>query len=292
MGDGNYKHNQNIISLNNANNLNKPNKYKLHVIKTIFIRNDKFIDINVKSLRSLLSYISLITNKFSSIHLSLYSWINKSDNNLYESMHQLLINLINEYNHINISFNTLDENIGKLNVMKKYTDDYLAHVINDDIVLYLDHDIIIINDIIKVFSDINHEYDNKIIKMISFDQEPDYRHNQRIYNNTIIINKNKYYYDGFNSHVATGCFLCNVDFFNKLNIYMSKQEICESNDVYGEEDFIISECLDSYNYINIVSHKKIYHGYDNDQEYAEWKKKQLINIFNRKNNFFKISNHK
>ena len=225
------------------------------IIKTIFAKDKNFIDVNITSIKSFLNYISDNKNK---ITFKLFGWIyNNEDNFLKE---------------LNVCYELFNENYGKMYLLKNIKK-YISNYEDYDFILYADHDISIIDTNILENIEINNIVNNKKIIMCSFNQEPNNRHSQIVYSNEIIINKNKYYYHENNSFIATGCFIVKPYFFKYLENIIITQN-------YGTEDIYIGKIINDNNFISLLSEKKVYHPFDINKEYEEWKIKQIYKLYN------------
>lgn len=220
------------------------NDYSKNVllIKSVFIPSIEYIDINIKSIIAFESYLEL------KYKIKLIGWVCAD---AIDKFTQFTKNK-------DIELELLDSNKGKAFVLNKMASD-LLDVNAIDIVMYADHDISPIDDILKSIHLLN-----KNIGLVSFDQEPDNRHNPSIYSS------NKEYYVGSNSDVATGCFIMRSNNFKLLSSL-------EFSNIYGDEDIQIAKILENNNLISIVSRYKVFHPFDIDDCYAKWKRNAVFN---------------
>jgi len=241
-------------------------------IKSVFVPDNIQYVRNVKSIKSFIKYIA---KKELLIDIYLIGWI-KNDNNKKKIL-DILVRLMDKYlikNNMNVKYLFWSENMGKIYLLKniKY---YCKDYHNYDYMIYSDHDIIFNtnNDIlkcdyVKLFKT---KHDNKQIMMVSFDQYLDNRHYPKVYLNKIEIDKITYYKSNDNKHIASGCFVCDIQLISDF-------ALLKSDHVYGDEDILIGKMNNNNNYINLLSSIKIIHPFDQDRKYIEWKRNKIINI--------------
>jgi len=229
---------------------------KILIIKTIFVKNESFIEVNIESIKSFINYID--KNKQYNITMKLFGWINNIDNMFLQKL--------------NVNYSLFDKNYGKmylLNNIQNFINNYDTY----DIILYADHDIIItdmsILDDLNIFDEL---INNKKLAICSFNQYPNNRHSGIVYLNKITINNIKYYYNDNNVFVASGCFIMKPYFVPYL-------EKIRSNNIYGDEDILIGRTVNENNLISLISSKSIFHPFDTDKEYEKWKIDEIYKIY-------------
>lgn len=220
------------------------------VVKSLFIPDHRFIDQNTQSIDSLLYYLS--TKKDYDIYL--IGWVNLDIN-------QDFIDKIKERYSSNVNIVIWEENLGKIHLLSKCIPDLCRD--KYDYVLYSDHDIIFIDDILDI------PKESIIGGMVCYDQLGDNKNNQIVYHNKITICGETFYYGFDNIYMATGCFICPIDIAKKFSGLVSDR-------LYGNEDILIGNLIVSLGGKTLLSNKKIFHPYDFDEEYKKWK---LQNIF-------------
>ena len=218
------------------------------LIKSVFIPSIEYIDINIGSIIAFESYFN---SKHKIKHkIKLIGWMCANANDQFTQFIKTK----------NIEFEQLDSNKGKAYILNKMTSDISDDI---DIVMYADHDISPIDNLLKSINLLK-----KNIGLVSFDQEPDNRHNPSIYSSSAKINKE--YFFGSNSDVATGCFIMRSNDFKLLSSL-------DFNNIYGDEDIKIAKILDNHDLISVVSRYKVFHPFDIDTEYAKWKRNAVFN---------------
>jgi hypothetical protein len=229
---------------------------KILIIKTIFVKNESFIEANNESIKSFINYID--KNKQYNITMKLFGWINNIDNMFLEKL--------------NVNYRLFDKNYGKmylLNNIQNFINNYDTY----DIILYADHDIIItdmsILDDLVIFDEL---INNKKLAICSFNQYSNNRHSSIVYLNKITINNIKYYYNDNNVFVASGCFIMKPYFVPYL-------EKIRSTNIYGDEDILIGRTVNENNLISLISSKSVFHPFDTDKEYEEWKKNEIYKLY-------------
>lgn len=263
---------------------------KLMFVKSLFIPKHSFIDINIESIDAFIKYFRTINNKFSVIIINVIGWISEIDDAdiLRKYIDKMKIDLIQT--NISLNLKLWESNYGKCHIFQNITSLYClsknTYGIEDfDYVLYADHDISPIDDILTdrfiVGSFIGDETEHIEIGMLSFCQEPDNRHNETIFRNSIKFNEKTYYYHHDNIRVATGCFITTPKILLLLSsVVLSTDKKHKDNDifdgVYGEEDIAIGEILNVNKFYNIVSSLRVNHPFCTDSSYNKWKEERLF----------------
>lgn len=256
---------------------------KILIVKSIFVLNHDFIPKNHESIKSLVMCLKSIMDVFPiirkmniTIDIKLCGWIN---NDLHDATMCEIRNIIDFFskdnnNTVTYFFDIFDKNYGKIYTLKNIKK-YINNTYQYDSILYSDHDIVFTDSFTiyfysLIFRNIN-PIDNKF-KMISLNQSGDPRHNPIINNKSITINNIEYYYSHDNIHIASGCFITDTD-----TISMLSQDLPDTKYVYGNEDILIGELLNKYQYIHLVSSQyHVFHPSDTDIEYGNWKKRCVI----------------
>jgi hypothetical protein len=57
-------------------------------------------------------------------------------------------------------------------------------------------------------------------------------------------------------------------------------EKIRSNIIYGDEDILIGRTVNENNLISLISSKNVFHPFDTDKEYEEWKKDEIYKLYN------------
>jgi hypothetical protein len=191
---------------------------------------------------------------------------------------------------IRLSLDVYDANYGKIHTLKHIVSKDRIDDNDYDFFMYADHDIIFTDSstmYLHMFlrgtqNPLNIQLNKRTIKMVSFSQLIDSRHNPIILTHVKKIKNNIYHYSANNVHVATGCFLtdcCIIKLFTSLKTDL----------VYGEEDILIGNMLNKYKMVHLVtSNYHIEHPIETDIEYMKWKEAciftALIKIMNDKSN--------
>ena len=175
--------------------------------------------------------------------------------------------------NIEFEYEIWGKNYGKMKLLREINIMYPKYR-KHNYVLYSDHDISHIpgQDIMKDRSLIGTEINGKLICAVSFTQIPDNRHNQIVYTNEVSFDDRVFYYSNNNIHVASGCFL----FEPKSNFLSILKDLRDDISIYGTEDIAFGEQLNKKYIINIVSPFQVNHPFDNDHEYATWKRNTIL----------------
>jgi hypothetical protein len=264
------------------------NKLMLLFIKSLFVPKNNFVDTNINSIKSFITYFKTINQKFKQIYIKIVGWIGPIDNFERDRLIEYIDyekNILSTYNsNIVLDIEVWNSNFGKCFVFQNIKS--IFQDINDyDYILYADHDISPIDDIIKerflVGSTlVTKKYGNKEIAIMSFLQEPDSRHNETIFVNKTEFNGQSYFYHKDNIRIATGCFITTPKIFNLLSRVkisrLNTYKIYEG--IYGEEDIAIGKILNTHNYFHVVSSLRVNHPYFIDYKYTKWKESQIMKI--------------
>jgi len=243
---------------------------KLLLIKSIFIPTDQMVDINIQTLELFIKYLQGKSHLFTEISIKLIGWIGNIDKNNREKYMNHIENQQTHNQQISIHSEIWGENKGKAYLFQNIRTIYPSYR-KYNFIIYADHDISPIDDIISQRTILDNYLGGKQVVMVSFKQQPDDRHNQTVFINSIKINGSRYYHTNDNRRIATGCFITTPQTFNILS------EVVSTN-IYGDEDIQIGNILNNRGVCNIVSELKVNHPYDNDMRYAEWKKEQILRI--------------
>jgi hypothetical protein len=219
------------------------------IIKSLFIYDDTFIEPNIKSLNSILS------QKYpGEIYLIGYVY--------NDIIKKLISDMYSKYAKI-IFFN---QNYGKLYLLRN-----IKKFINEkyDNYYYFDHDIILID---KTFYTINYDTILSDNPIVFFNQTYDNRHNlTNMFSHKILSKKydeNIYCYfinEVYNKWIASGGFICNnyiIDIFNEIN---------DTGNIYGDEDFIIGNELSKNNIISVIINIDVIHPFFIHEQYNKSK---------------------
>ncbi len=249
-------------------------------LKSMFIPKNSFVDINIQSMDKFIKYLKTVNNRFKKIIIRSMGWIGSIDlserDRFYEFVDQQKKELMGT--NISLDIKSWESNYGKCHIFQNIDTEDI------DYVLYADHDISPIDDILKDRFIVESLFKNEInntcneIGMVSFNQEPDNRHNDTVFINSIRFNERVYYYHTDNMRVATGCFIT----VPKIISILSKVTLTTVNgvdgvdDVYGEEDMAIGELMNINGFYNIVSSLRVHHPFCTDVQYNEWKEYKLL----------------
>lgn len=217
------------------------------VVKTIFVYDESFININIKTIENFIKTFKKII---------FIGYIYKEIPKILD----LIKNYDNEIYYVNY---------GKMFWIKQSQ----KYIKNYNYVLYSDHDILFENFNENIFDIIN-KY-----KYIVFSQEND----DRIVIDKIGIkmvkeDNIKYGNIKYNHLVASGCFICMKYIYQLLNI-----DTVKNNIIYGNEDFLIGKKLKDNNInIYIIDYKVIHLDCPNEK-YKKSKIDMISNIYNKSN---------
>lgn len=276
---------------------------KLLFIKSLFIPKNSFVDVNIDSITKFITYFKTVNKKFTNIFIKIVGWIGEID---VVEKNRFFCFIENQKKELVLSNISLSTDYWRLNYGKCYifqnisstcfdnlTDDQKSNhnsnycesssIDSFDYVLYADHDISPIDDILKdrfiVGSFLKNDIKNthNVIGMMSFSQEPDNRHNETIFVNNIEFNGRKYYYHNDNIRIATGCFITTPSTLSILSkVTLSIDNELEKDGVYGEEDIAIGELLNTNQIYNVVSSLRVNHPFCADAQYNQWKERKLL----------------
>lgn len=225
------------------------------IVKNIFVLDDKFIQPNIDSIKSIKSIKS---DKIDDIVFIGY---------MYEKIDEIY-DMISDHNYV-----IFDKNYGKMFWIKESMKYISMKYINDNLILYADHDIILTDEINDL--DLDLVLKNKFI---SFDHDQDSKQNlTRIFKFDHIL-KTK-----LNHFVASGCFICTYDIYKLLCMNICKDHIYDNyvydNYVYGNEDIIIGNILRDNNIDSCISKIKIIHPYFDHDKYNKLKIDKIKLLF-------------
>lgn len=237
----------------------------MKIVKTLYVPNGSYIDINV---RTLIEWIRIINNNYvntsDNVEIELIGWVNDIKDL------PIIIDDIIEATFVSIDidiiYNIKNENHGKLwilnDISERYTEPFL----------YIEHDIypndFNINSIdFSIFDMLTN------LLFVSYDQEGDSRTNDAIYDSSLVeILNSKYYFPDnqimYNGFVPTGCCM----------LKPLEHEL-KSINIYGDEDYVLAKYAKDHEKIIIMSNMKIYHEYENNVDYIKWKQCKIYSIF-------------
>lgn len=252
---------------------------RILLLKTLFALDESHIIANMNSLRSILN----VQKKCFDIrfNIKMHGWVSPNIKQLFIKQ---IANVIKDFseitNTIKIDYEILENNFGKLYAIKSMIKE--INISMYDVFIYADHDICfndsttdffkqcVFNNCTLLASLFTNMINGRLIKLISFKQKDDERHNPIIYTNKIIINNISYHYALNNINVASGCFITDSDGIIMITRLTSKNE-------YGDEDVLIGECLNKLFFCNVVLAKHyVIHPYDTNKEYSNWKKQKIF----------------
>jgi hypothetical protein len=252
-------------------------------LKTIYIPDDSFVEINILSIEKINRYLSFLKKKYdATVRIHIEGWIGCSIGmlNFFLENIERLENMFKSEN-IFFKFKRNNNNIGKLkilqNVKNHYSDFYSIGKI-----IYADHDIYPLGDIFKCHELLGMNHNGKKIMMICFRQKPESRHFDGIFSDPFLIttlnnvDKINIYYSNSNERIATGCFITTPDIFKMFNC------LCNEGNIYGIEDIAIGRMFNSMNFLNVVVDIYVYHPNEKDPKQLDIKKNKILEII--KNN--------
>lgn len=239
---------------------------KVLLLKSLFIPNKSFIDVNIDSINSYIEHFKIIKKHGDMIHIVLVGWINLPQQYIKKIKHH-----IREMSNDIILVNIWDNNHGKTHLLKSLS--RLCPSYGEyDYIMYADHDISPLYDnLLSVCGVLGKVINNKKIMMVSYDQHPDNRHGTVVYIKQLTFDNNTFYYGRDNISIASGCFMtlpCTFDMFSELRSQYN----------YGDEDILIGKLLNKYNVYNVVSGLRVHHPYCADDNYTKWKYNRIKNI--------------
>lgn len=249
---------------------------RILIVKSIFAPNQKFYKDTIDSI------IKLDTNL--TIALKKYYNLISTDSNLNSdiTIELLFIGWINRFSEeldafIKVYPFSFNVNVKEyyLNYGKYYMfNDLRKHITNEDILIYMDHDIIFpVIDLRTMISakNIFHHTDNEI-GLISFNQKEDCRHQNDIYSNQIVLDSINLCYANSVGSIACGCFCADAQIFKVLTDFPLLS-------IYGFDDIVLIQKFTEQKKKSMVF-RDIYaiHPFNDVKLYNEWKKEIILDI--------------
>lgn len=243
------------------------------IIKSLFIPNKKYLDINLNNLSDL-------NDKFGNFYdLFLIGWVDSYQNELSKFISNKLI-------FRSVKIKIYDNNCGKYKIYNDIID--IAKQDNEhDYYIYFDHDIMLENNITHKIMPICKLLDNKIdgtnIGLILFNQTGDIRHKIDIYDNNDIIDNISICWSS-NIYSMTCCA------FITKKIYFAILSHLELISVYGFDDTSLIKGFSDMNLKTVITKDiSIYHPFNYDKKYNEWKNKIIEMIATKQLKSYKDS---
>lgn len=243
------------------------------IVKTIFIPTQEYIQINIDTIKEwiMICNTNTDTNNDNIYSVNLCGYVKKEYNDDFIESIELIRQSIQNKLNINIINNTINENKGKINIINEMNR-------LDTIVLYIEHDIypndINIDIITSIFNLMNNDGE---IQYVAFDQDDDSRHNVMIYDSNTEQYNYSYYVCSDDmiryGYIATGCM-----------VFRPTKYDLTSDNIYGDEDYIIGQYAFNNNMKVYVIDEKIRHVKDIDSDYSLWKRNKIYDIFVNKIN--------
>lgn len=234
----------------------------INIVKTLYIPDESYTDINVDTLSKL---VPCLDNSIR-YNILLIGWINSCIDRQY--VVNCMKSIVKDRDNVKIFFEIMNENKGKLHILRRVNSYY------DTPVLYIEHDIYPYRSDILQLDSVYKLFDDMDLYMVAFDQTGDARHNYDVYDTDIVQCNDIVYFDCDNlavknGYVATGCMMFRPSIV--FDIY--------SDNRYGDEDYLIGNSIYVNNKKVYIVSIEMYHTFDNNVGYTEWKKKRIHDIF-------------
>ena len=243
---------------------------KILLAKTIFCPTHKYFTDTITSIIKTDMFIKL-TQIDVEFDLYLIGWGYK------------FINMINSFiRTISHSFKNIHTNFWIINYGKyKIFNDLIEFTNNNhkyDYIIYMDHDVFFDFSSIFKFSSFLQSglqiFKTHNIGIIAFNQKLDCRHQMFSCENSISANEFVYVWSKTDGAIATGAFIVQTDVFKSI----SKFEMIAA---YGLDDYHLCNKLTHMTYLNVIlTNVFVCHPFDGNDEYAKWKKNNIIKLIN------------
>lgn len=260
---------------------------RLLIIKSIFVPNAEYIAPNIETIRSFSDYILTMNHRYVVI-LKLVGYLNPNiEHSKRNEFVQYVLDLERRLNSVRedddednnedkrsptilIEHEFWGNNRGKINLLNSMRNIYPMYRLCN-FIWYADHDVTPIDNVIQAKDVIGSKLYGREVGVVSLNQEPDNRHNPRVYQNRQTMFELEFYVPENNKDVASGSFITAPK-------YLAALAELKSRNVYGDEDILIPKKLDRYGLMNIVSDLRVHHPYETNEEYAEWKRAKILDI--------------
>lgn len=260
-----------------------------YIVKTVFCPNSHYLKISLNSLFNLLEVIKLnIENTPINYNYTIYitGWVRKKEfkeriSFFISKLKTTFDKKLNTKTVLNIILDLWLINKGKNHLFVE-----LSKTKIDGLLFYLDHDILLPYDLLlfdKLYFICNSQK-HLNFGYFALNQEPDCRHQFRIYENTTTLDysfNNSMITINYPNHPVNGCIASGC--FVLLTEYLHILKDIPVFTVYGFDDYYITKLLENNNIkVAVVSSITVTHPYDNinhhNDTYKNWKKEKIKTI--------------